>query len=265
MPFKQTKAKPSSSSRPETAAAKGIDMKTAARSKTRKKRSPKGGFSAAAKLALLRDLVPKIARAIAPVCEAVLHENTSQPPTIGAIGNGHITGRVVGDLMTQVFIDGEDMRDRSTPLFNYRSILPDGRRIRVSLIPIIHDDKVIAYLGINFLTHDLEIAQQALSVLIQTEPHPESIEEKFLWPHDIIQKSIDEYLQISGRPIAMLGKRERVELIRRLRDRGVFGMRGATDEVASILGVSRTAIYNYLNSAKSEPNPSAARKPSSRG
>ncbi len=35
--------------------------------------------------------------------------------------------------------------------------------------------------------------------------------------------------------------------IRELKERGVFITRGAVDEVASMLGVSRTAIYNYLN------------------
>ena len=243
-------------SKPNRRAANGARLNAskvtvvARKKRKRKGRLSKPDYGAKEKLSFLADLVPKLSRAIAPICEAVLHQNTSRPPTIRAIGNGYITGRTVGDLMTQVFIDGEDMRDHSEPLFNYKSTLPDGRRIRVSVIPITHNDKVIAYLGINFLTHDLEMAQQALSLIIQTEPHPEVIEENFLWPRDVVRKSIDEYLQICGRPVAMLRKRERVELVRRLRERGVFGMRGAVDEIASILGVSRTAVYNYLNNAK---------------
>jgi len=221
--------------------------------KKRLRKSPNNMNSdAEAKLLLLEDLVPKLARAFTPNCEVVLHQNTSRPPTIRAIGNGHISGRTVGDLMTQVFIDGKDVWDLSSPLYNYRAIVPDGRKTRVSLIPIIHEDVVIAYLSLNFVVSDLENARQVLSLLTQTEPHPEVIEEKFIWPHDIIEKSVNEFLHICGRPIATLRKEERIELVRLLRDRGVFGMRGAVDEVATILRVSRTAVYNYLNSVKSD-------------
>jgi predicted transcriptional regulator YheO len=226
------------------------EIRAAAKKKVRgvsKSRAQASDVTAEAKLELLDDLVPKLARAIAPICEVVLHQNTSRPPTIRAIGNGHVTGRTVGDLMTQILINGEDVRDRSTPLFNYLSKVPDGRQIRVSLIPITHDGRVIAYLAVNFLVQDLAMARQALSVLVQAEPHAEAIEEKFLSPHDVIEKSVDDFLHTSGRPVELLEKRERIELIRRLRDRGVFSMRGAVDEVASSLGVSRTAVYNYLN------------------
>jgi len=213
-----------------------------------RRKDPKpSGLSAEAKLELLEDLIPKLARAIAPVCEAVLHQNTSQPPTIRAIGNGHVTGRSVGDLMTLVVIDGKDMRDLTTPLYNYVSTMPDGRRIRVSAIPILHDGAVIAYVGINFLVHDFEVAQQALSMLVKTEAHPEVIEEKFLSPREVIASSVEEQLKAFGRPAAMLNRTERVALVHRLRERGLFGMRGAADQIASILGVSRAAIYNYLN------------------
>jgi predicted transcriptional regulator YheO len=68
-----------------------------------------------------------------------------------------------------------------------------------------------------------------------------------LSPRDVIERTIDEYLHECGRPVALMVKAERLELVRRLRDRGAFGMRGAVTDVASKLGVSRTAVYNYLN------------------
>jgi len=144
------------------------------------------------KLRLLHDLVPKIARAVGPLCEVVLHQNTSQPPTVLSIGNGHITGRTIGDLMTRVLVNGEDVRDRKTPLFNYLSQMPDGRRIRVSLIPIIDDGKVIAYLSVNFLVQDLSMARQALKLLVDAEPHDEAIHEVFLSPTEVIGKPMSD-------------------------------------------------------------------------
>lgn len=203
--------------------------------------------SSEAKLRLLAELVPKLARAIAPVCEVVLHANTSRPPTICAIGNGHVTNRKVGDLMTTIMVDGKDMIDLRKPMFNYLSNTPDGKQLRVSVIPILDEDEVIAYIAINFLVQDLATAHQALSLLVRAEAHSGAIKETFLSPRDVTERTIDEYLHECGRPVALMEKAERLELVRRLRNRGAFGMRGAVSDVASKLGVSRAAVYNYLS------------------
>lgn len=203
--------------------------------------------SAEEKLRFLEDLVPSLARAIGPLCEVVLHENTTNPPTIRAIGNGHITNRSKGDLMTQIIIDGEDKTKMEAPLFNYGSIMPDGRKLRVSLIPLKDRGEVIGYISVNFLVHDLAIAMQALSVLTSPEPHDEAIKENFISPKQLVNDVANGYVHALGRPIRLLDKRERIEFLRQLKGRGVFSMRGATTEVAQLLGVSRTAIYNYLS------------------
>jgi predicted transcriptional regulator YheO len=205
------------------------------------------GSSAELKLQLLADLVPHLARAIAPNCEVVLHENTSDPPTIRTIANGHVTGRKKGDLMTRIVVDGTNVLDRKTPLFNYHSKTPAGKRVRVSLIPILEQEQVIGYLAINFMVGDLAIAQQAISILIRAEKHDEAIHEQFLSPHDIIEKTIEDFLHKAGRPAALLNKTERLELMRLLRDRGALRMRGAVEEVAARMGVSRAAVYNYIS------------------
>lgn len=203
--------------------------------------------SAEEKLRFASELVPQLARAIGPLCEVALHENTSTPPTIRAIGNNHISGRSRGDLMTRIDIDGKDVTHGDKPLFNYVSILPDGRKIRVSLIPLTDEGEVIGYIAVNFLIHDLEVAMQALSVLATPEPRHEAIKEKFLSPKQVIVEAAKEYVRMVGRPIALLDKRERIEFLKQLKDRGVFRMRGAIGSVAALLGVSRTAIYDYLS------------------
>lgn len=216
------------------------------------------------KLSLLDDLVPKLARAVGPLCEVVLHQNTSRPPTVRTIGNGHVTGRTAGDLMTRVLVNGKDVRNRKSPLFNYLSQLADGRRIRVSLIPIIDAGEVIAYLSVNFLVQDLSLARQALKLLVDAEPHAEAIHEIFLSPPEVIGKLVDDILHSLGRSAANLKKAERRELICRLRDRGVFNMRGSASQVAGLLGISRTAVYKHLAQLSKELEaqpPVAAPKP----
>jgi predicted transcriptional regulator YheO len=116
----------------------------------------------------------------------------------------------------------------------------------VSLIPIIDAERVIGYLAINFMVGDLAIAQQAISVLIRAEKREEAIHEQFLSPHDIVERTIEEFLHRLGRPAVLLNKAERMDLMRLLRERGALRMRGAVEEVAARIGVSRAAVYNYI-------------------
>ncbi len=202
------------------------------------------------KLDLLTELVPMLARAVGPLCEVVLHQNTTSPPTIRAIGNGHVTGRTVGDLMTRIFVNGQDVTRREEPLFNYMSTMPDGRQIRVSVIPVRQDRRVIGYLAVNFLVHDLEVAVQALSVLCKPEPHDFAISENFTSPREVIAQTATEYLRAQGRTLALLSTAERIQLVRHFKTKGVFQMRRAAEEVAGLLGVSRAAVYNYLSALR---------------
>jgi len=201
-------------------------------------------------LDLLAELIPPLARAVGPLCEVVLHQNTTSPPTIRAIGNGHVTGRTVGDLMTQILVDGRDDTKREDALFNYMSTMPDGRQIRVSVIPVRHGKQVIGYIAVNFLVHDLEVAMQALSMLSKPEPHDFAITENFTSPRQVITQTATDYLRTQGRTLALLSTQERRDLVKHLKGRGIFQMRKAVDEVAGLLGISRAAVYNYLSALK---------------
>lgn len=223
------------------------------RSKKKRSAKPASRHSRSAaekKLDLLAELMSPLARAVGPLCEVVLHQNTTSPPTIRAIGNGHVTGRMVGDLMTQIFVDGRDDTNREDALFNYMSTMPDGRQIRVSVIPVRHGKRVIGYIAVNFLVHDLEVALQALLMLSKPEPHDFSITENFTSPRQVIMQTANDYLRTKGRTLALLSTSERMELVKFLKSRGIFQMRKAVDEVAGLLGISRAAVYNYLSALK---------------
>jgi predicted transcriptional regulator YheO len=214
---------------------------------TQSARPAEGAFDeiAEAKLAMLAELVPQLARAIGPNCEVVLHDNRWTRPTIRAIGNSYITGRKTGDLMTRTIVGGVEVHDQSKPIFNYAAKTPDLKQLRVSLLPIKHGGAVIAYISVNYLVHDLLLARQALALLTKTEPHGRVVEQYFS-THDVIGTMIEESLDHRGRPAQLLTRAERIELLRCLKERGALNMRGAVEQIASSLNVSRATIYNYL-------------------
>jgi predicted transcriptional regulator YheO len=200
-------------------------------------------------LRILAELVPQIARSIMRDCEVTLHDNRTSSPCISAIGNGHVTGREVGDPMTRIAVGDGELKDLKEPLFNYESVAPDGRPLRVSLLPVVISGKTVAYLAINFSTGDLLMAQSAIAQLTRTEPNTSQITETFLANAVTLEKVFQHEIDKFSRPSHMLGREDRIELVRRLHDQGLFNLRGAVHEIAMRLGISRAAVYNYLKLA----------------
>jgi predicted transcriptional regulator YheO len=131
------------------------------------------------------------------------------------------------------------------PLYNYVSRNPDGQQCRTSLLPVRHAGEVIGYLAVNFLVQDLMQAQQVLAFLVGPDPENAAIKDPFDPPLNATAL-IDEYLDSVGATVHGLGRSGRFDLVRRLHRRGAFALRGAVEDVARKLGVSRTTIYNYL-------------------
>ena len=60
-----------------------------------------------------------------------------------------------------------------------------------------------------------------------------------------------------GGGLSTLSREEKQQVVRMLNERGAFLIRGAVEEVADLMGVSRITIYNYLNATRREPVASA--------
>jgi uncharacterized protein YqgV (UPF0045/DUF77 family) len=53
-----------------------------------------------------------------------------------------------------------------------------------------------------------------------------------------------------GGDLSTLSREEKQQVVRMLNERGAFLIRGAVEEVADLMGVSRITIYNYLNATR---------------
>jgi uncharacterized protein YqgV (UPF0045/DUF77 family) len=61
-----------------------------------------------------------------------------------------------------------------------------------------------------------------------------------------------------GGDLSTLSREQKQQVVRMLNERGAFLIRGAVEEVADLMGVSRITIYNYLNATRREPVTSVA-------
>lgn len=69
---------------------------------------------------------------------------------------------------------------------------------------------------------------------------------------DAVPRMVEQIARDMNREVNDLSRDEKQQVVRTLNERGALLLRGAVDEVADLLGVSRITIYNYLNAALRE-------------
>ena len=64
-----------------------------------------------------------------------------------------------------------------------------------------------------------------------------------------IEEAFQEAADAVGRPAPLMAREQKVRVVQDLERRGIFLIKGAVDEVARFLGVSRYTVYNYRKEA----------------
>jgi len=203
--------------------------------------------------ARLRALVPVVqglAEMFGPDCEVVLHDVARVPHSIVAIENGAVTGRKVGDPPTDRMLrtlrnagDGQDVRLYLTSR--------DGKIIK-SLAVTLREEGGAPYglLGLNVDVSALVQAQRALSRLTAAgragaEGAPE--DEIFAGDiRDVVAGMITGILGEMGKTPQAMSRDEKMEVVKRLEERGAFLVKRSAEQVAEALDLSRYTIFSYL-------------------
>ena len=230
-------------------------------------------------------------------CEVVLHDVSDLTSSVIAIANGHVTNRRIGspatDLLVSIVERSDDTsadttateaaettaetgtEDATEPAaepgarVNYHSHTEDGRLLKCTTIPVRDGGGEI--LGALCINYDLTRVQVATSVLEDlshvaatdaagTEAGKAGTEEAF--PRDassFLQIMIEQALSRQSKPVALLGKKDNLEVIRELDENDIFSIKHAVETVARGLNVSRYTIYNYIDEVRSERRVESAR------
>ncbi len=199
-----------------------------------------------------KQIIPGLAKTLGDDAEVVLHEFSHPQDSVVAI-EGNITGRKVGapltDLLLRLVRRGQVDRD----VINYSTHTDDGRVLRSSTI-FLRDEggQAIGCLCINIDLTRWIVAKHALEAYCRTEPLDDAPGETFT--HDIealLRANMEQVIEEEGIPVYMMKKEDKIRVVGRLDQRGVFLVKGAVAIVARALDVSRYTIYNYLDEARS--------------
>ncbi|AXH09563.1 DNA-binding protein [Malaciobacter halophilus] len=187
-------------------------------------------------------------------CEVVLHDLTQPKNSVVYAANGEVTGRKVGqsfDHLIKMVLLNKDFKDDY--VVNYFFETEDGRKIKSSSA-LIRDEKdeVIGMLCLNYDLTLSHLLQEELQDFLGASTGQETTNpEQYVLDQDIIS-ILDNLIEkiFENTNIEKLTRKDSLEIIKFMDEKGIFLVKGSIDKVAKYMGVSKVTIYSYLDSIR---------------
>jgi predicted transcriptional regulator YheO len=198
-----------------------------------------------------------LADALGDTCEVVLHDLRDIEHSIVAIRNNRITGRQVGDSLSDFALEiiQEHAHNKNYLASYYGSLGDNGKILRLSSFFIYDEEgEPIGMLALNMDFSPLEEARAIIDRFLRTEtPVPTEKTEKrpgksmhFNLSEDYMPSMVARTIQENGVEPARMTAEEKRGVVESLQSKGVFLLKGAITEVAKKLEVSEQTVYRYL-------------------
>lgn len=202
--------------------------------------------------AVLRQVATALEKLFEPFCEVVIHDFADFEHSIVCLA-GNVTNRHIGGAATDLLLAKASNGETDEDLYNYLTSLPGGRLMKSCTI-FLRDESGKAYgaLCINFEITPFVAVRETLGRLIATSDRGDIVETFTDDIEETVQNLIAETLAEIGQGQPLLTREDKIDLIRRLADKGVFQVKKMVPFVADQLGLSRATIYNYLREVRGE-------------
>jgi predicted transcriptional regulator YheO len=184
-------------------------------------------------------------------CEVVLHDVAQLPHSIVAIENGAVTGRTVGDAPTDRMLRNLHNADEANDVRLYLTT-HDGKLLKSLAVTLRDEDgRPLGLLGLNVDISEIVQAQRALANLTAVgrlggEAVPEAAEIFAGDIRDVVAGMVTTILGEMGKTPAAMSREEKMEVVKRLEERGTFLVKRSAEQVAEALDLSRYTIFSYL-------------------
>lgn len=213
---------------------------------------------------VLQRYIPLVAF-ISAICgsnyEVILHDASDQEHSVIAIHNGHLSGRKVGDPMTELarsLVRENAYRDTDF-IANYEGRTRNGKQFVSSTYFIKERGELVGLICINHDVSDLVSISQHLGSLMRAFSLPGSqaggpgyTEELDDSISGLSATMIHNTITGSGVAPDRMTPQEKLEVIRSLDRQGVFATKGSVGHAAQELGISEPTVYRYLRRIRGE-------------
>lgn len=208
-------------------------------------------------------LVKFIANVLGKNSEVVLHDIKNPDNSIVAIENEHISGRKINgpltDLALKILKDGT-YKDQHY-ICNYKGNSKDNKSLKSSSYFIKDDnDDLIGMICINTDISNIlkvkEVLDEFAGLDKEDETKNKNNTELNIFEH--LDENVEELIKsvikdvLSDYPISpeRMSFDEKLEVVKKLNEKGIFLLKGGVSEVAKNLKTSETTIYRYISKIK---------------
>ncbi len=205
----------------------------------------------------LRQIAHGIACQFGSNCEVVVHDLSADHTnnTIVLIENEHVSHRKLGDGPSHIVL--EAMKNDLSTLEDklcYLTRTHDGRILKSSTM-YIRDESGLpaAILAINLdITGFLAVDSSIHSMISTEEPSAAEPEQIPLNVNDLLDELIAQSVKLTGKPVAMMTKEDKIRAIQFLNNSGAFLITKSGDKVSKHFNISKFTLYSYLDASKTE-------------
>lgn len=205
-------------------------------------------------------LAKTIAEMFGKKCEVLIHDFSNPQHSIIAIENGYVTGRKIGDPITDLALAtwkkggyGDKKTDR---IVNYKTKTKDGRMLKSSSV-FIRDNqkKIIGCMCINYDLTEHSMFHKVMDDFCTAIDLDEEKSEKGMEiftdnVNEVLENIIQEAIEKIGIPVSLMQKEDKLMVTKIADEKGAFLIKGAITQIAKEINVSRFTIYNYLEEIK---------------
>lgn len=202
-------------------------------------------------LDLLKQIAVGIHKLFGNYSEVVIHDFSDLEHSIIHM-EGNISGRSIGGAATDLILMQVKQGVIAPDAHNYQTKLPNGRTLKSCTMYL--RDEVGNATGAFCINLDITAFQSFHHVLedfvssSQDEVHETLLDDI----QSTIHKTLLETVRETDSNLPILSRDEKVNLIGRLDDKGIFQVKKSVPILAEELGLSRSTLYNYLNEIRND-------------
>ena len=193
-----------------------------------------------------------IANTFGDDCEVVVHDLEDPEHSVVYVANNKVTGREIGQsfhtLVSKVMLSEKLVDDHAD---NYYFTAANGKLIRSSTL-LIRDDagEVAGAICINLDTSRITQQMEYLQSLMPNRKNPKANDAEVPGRSDVgITDMADDLIKriVGSSPVETMSRKQRIEKVRFMEEKGIFLIKGSIEKAAEGLGVNPVTIYSYLD------------------
>lgn len=189
----------------------------------------------------LARLASNITKQFGRNCEVAIHEFQGEDLLITHIENGYITGRQVGDLSTNEFLDEFFEKDfMRNPVYHMKS--KDGRELLSSTTYIQDGDKITGFVCINYDISELQGLVRSLDWAIEDNSMRDLSD-----VNEVLEYHLNACEQLIGKSPENMDRADKFKAVEYLESKHVFLITKSSVRVCEFLNITKYSLYTFLD------------------